>query len=224
MKLVCKQALVQLLGHAADMPKIRRLLPDEKGFTASDCRAILAALHFILAQATRARVQSDRLEAELLQLGFPRENASGVSRPFAANHAALLAGAEANTLSHPVVIHTDVRPQYFVANSITTQPVKWALLQAQVTHEPGTRRPAFTAEQLGYRVRLSARKAEESDLRDGGVDVKDWVARASKALGGDAPQASPVLSWALTPEMLGSLTSSLQRAIQAAEGVPSATS
>lgn len=99
MKLVCKQVINELLGAVVDFGKVQRLVPRDKGFSTSDIRAALAAMNFVLRQATINAVTHDVLNRELQQLGLPKENSDGISRPFRNNRDLLMRFYAASSLA-----------------------------------------------------------------------------------------------------------------------------
>jgi hypothetical protein len=99
MKLICKQVINELLGAQVDFGKVQRLVPRDKGFSTSDIRAALAAMNFVLRQATVNAVTHDVLNRELQQLGLPKENSDGISRPFRNNRDLLMGFNAASSLA-----------------------------------------------------------------------------------------------------------------------------
>jgi len=85
MKLICKQVINELLGGEVDFAKVQRLIPRDKGFAPADTRAALAAMNFVLRNASVYSVSDEVLNRELQQLGLPKENSDGISRPFRNN-------------------------------------------------------------------------------------------------------------------------------------------
>ncbi|RYG45313.1 hypothetical protein EON67_10725 [archaeon] len=64
-------------------------------------KACLAAISFIVSQAAKWRVPHEALNTDLQQLGLPKENSDGISRPYRIHWERLLAKAEADTISPP---------------------------------------------------------------------------------------------------------------------------
>jgi hypothetical protein len=75
--------------------------PPPAGITWSDVKAALAAIAYILSSAVRSGVDENVLNAELQQLGLPKENSDGISRPFRLHRARLTAQAAADSLRAP---------------------------------------------------------------------------------------------------------------------------
>lgn len=90
MKLICKQVINELLGGEVGFAKVQRLIPRDKGFTPADTRAALAAMNFLLRSASVNAVSDEVLNRELQQLGLPKENSDGISRPFRNNRKLLV--------------------------------------------------------------------------------------------------------------------------------------
>lgn len=74
------------------------------GFEPSDIRATLAAIRWILSSATRYSVDETVLNNELQQLGLPKENSDGLSRPFRIHRDRLLAQAVESALRLPRLV------------------------------------------------------------------------------------------------------------------------
>lgn len=106
MKLICKQVINELLGGEVGFAKVQRLIPRDKGFTPADTRAALAAMNFLLRSASVNAVSDEVLNRELQQLGLPKENSDGISRPFRNNRDLLveyLAKSSLTVSSRPAV-------------------------------------------------------------------------------------------------------------------------
>lgn len=71
------------------------------GFDWSDMKACLASISFIVSQAAKWRVPHEALNTDLQQLGLPKENSDGISRPYRIHWEKLLSKAEADTISPP---------------------------------------------------------------------------------------------------------------------------
>jgi hypothetical protein len=99
MKLICKQVINGLLGGTTDFVKVQRLIPRDKGFSPADIRAALAAVNYILREASVNSVTDDVLNRELQQLGLPKENSDGISRPFRNNRTLLADFHSASSLA-----------------------------------------------------------------------------------------------------------------------------
>lgn len=87
------------------------------GFTPSDIKATVAAIAYVVTNATRYRVDAEALNAELQQLGLPKENSDGISRPFRIHRDKLTAQAAADSLRLPRVCSAAVRSDVIVASS-----------------------------------------------------------------------------------------------------------
>jgi hypothetical protein len=118
------------------------------GFTGSDVKATVAAITFILTNATRYAVSHDVLNAELQQLGLPKENSDGISRPYRIHRDKLLAQASSDALRLPRLCSVASRTDYLVstsscgslmpsANSASTGPAKVVHLSLGVADRSG---------------------------------------------------------------------------------------
>ena len=118
LKLITRQVINELAGDGAlDVDKITKLVPRGPGFAWPDIKAAVAAIAFIVRQAARSDVDHLVLNAELQQLGLPRENSDGVSRPFRIHRERLLAQARADSLRAPRLLSLDWRLDAVVATS-----------------------------------------------------------------------------------------------------------
>jgi hypothetical protein len=118
LKLITRQVINELAGDGAlDVDKITKLVPRGPGFAWPDIKAAVAAIAFIVRQAARSDVDHLVLNAELQQLGLPRENSDGVSRPFRIHRERLRAQARADSLRAPRLLSLDWRLDAVVATS-----------------------------------------------------------------------------------------------------------
>lgn len=77
------------------------------GFTWSDIRAALAAIAFIITNSARVDIDPTVLNAELQQLGLPKENSDGISRPYRIHRERLRAQAAVDSLRLPRLLSLD---------------------------------------------------------------------------------------------------------------------
>ena len=118
LKLITRQIINELAGDGAlDVDKITKLVPRAPGFAWPDIKAAVAAIAFIVQQAVRSDVDHNVLNAELQQLGLPRENSDGLSRPFRIHRERLRAQARADSLRAPRLLSLDWRLDAVVATS-----------------------------------------------------------------------------------------------------------
>ena len=132
LKLITRQVINELAGDGAlDVDKITKLVPRGPGFAWPDIKAAVAAIAFIVRQAARSDVDHLVLNAELQQLGLPRENSDGVSRPFRIHRERLRAQARADSLRAPRLLSLDWRLDAVVATS------RLGLLRAHAAADAG---------------------------------------------------------------------------------------
>jgi COMM domain containing 4 len=119
LKLITRQVINELAGDGAlDVEKVQKLVPNGQGFAWTDIKAALAAISYILRQAVRADVDHTVLGAELQQLGLPKENSDGISRPFRIHRVRLREQARANSLrSAPRLVSLDWTMDVILASS-----------------------------------------------------------------------------------------------------------
>ncbi len=107
LKLLTRQVINECVGGVLDIEKVNKLVPKDTGFTWSDIRAALAAIAFILTQSARVDIDPMVLNAELQQLGLPKENSDGISRPYRIHRERLHAQALADSLHFPRLLSLD---------------------------------------------------------------------------------------------------------------------
>lgn len=119
LKLITRQVINELAGDGAlDVEKVQKLVPNGQGFAWSDIKAALAAISYILRQAVRSDVDHTVLGAELQQLGLPKENSDGISRPFRIHRVRLREQARADSLrSAPRLLSLDWTMDCILASS-----------------------------------------------------------------------------------------------------------
>lgn len=83
----------------------------------SDVKAVIAAIAWVLTSATRYGVDAAVLNAELQQLGLPRESADGLSRPYRIHASRLRVAAASDSLALPRALAVLVRADAVVATS-----------------------------------------------------------------------------------------------------------
>lgn len=117
LKLICRQVIYEQCGVSLDFDKLSKLVPKDSGFSASDIKATVAAIAFVITNATRYGIDHDVLNAELQQLGLPKENSDGVSRPYRIHRDKLRAQAAADSLRLPRLLSVSVRSDTICASS-----------------------------------------------------------------------------------------------------------
>eukprot|EP00455_Lapot_gusevi_P053394 TRINITY_DN8318_c0_g1_i3.p1 TRINITY_DN8318_c0_g1~~TRINITY_DN8318_c0_g1_i3.p1 ORF type:complete len:209 (+),score=39.85 TRINITY_DN8318_c0_g1_i3:73-699(+) len=86
MKLLCRQVLEQLLGRSINWEKIQKLTTGQRlSFELGDIKAMIAALHFILASSAKYDCEERVLSVELQQLGLPKDICSAICRSYRTN-------------------------------------------------------------------------------------------------------------------------------------------
>lgn len=121
LKLICRQVINELAGGDLDFEKITKLIPKDSGFTWSDVKATVAAISFILSAATKYAVDHEVLNSELQQLGLPKENSDGISRPFRIHSDRLRGQAASESLRLPRLVSVAYRTDAVIATSVAGQ-------------------------------------------------------------------------------------------------------
>ena len=83
-------------GETIDYAKLRKLIDDSIG--AGDVEAVVAALDYTIANATRHGVDEKTLGRELEQLGLPKEHAEAVCKPYGKEREGLREAAMRSTV------------------------------------------------------------------------------------------------------------------------------
>lgn len=117
LKLICRQVINELSGGRIDLEKVLKLVPKDSGFTWSDIEAAISAIAFILSSATKWAVEHDVLNTELQQLGLPKENSDGISRPYRIHAGRLRDQARADSLRFARLTSLRFRVDSVVASS-----------------------------------------------------------------------------------------------------------
>lgn len=118
-KLVCKQILAELLGGSINFEKIRKLTTAERlSFDTQDVKAMLAALTFIVSNATKFEVADDVLTMELEQLGLPRDICNAICKVYSPARVELLQKFRARSLQLPRLAGVQWRVDYVLASSL----------------------------------------------------------------------------------------------------------
>ena len=194
LKLITRQVINELSGGALDTEKVAKLAPM---LSWSDIRATLAAIAFVLRGAVRFDVDAEKLNTELQQLGLPKENSDGVSRPYRIHRERLRAQARVNTLSAPRVVSLDWRVDAAVASSslgvlrrsggdfggALGEPA--VTLRFGLSHASNGRQPRYAAADAGATpLRLGAHAAAAlASAREAAARSPGGVAAAASTMG-----------------------------------------
>eukprot|EP01137_Pigoraptor_chileana_P034229 Opistho-2@26465 len=116
MKLLCGQVIEDIVGGHIDYDKVFKLTADAK-YEASDIKASLAALLFILTSAAKYSVDSESLSNELQQLGLPKEHSGSLCRSYADSLAQLQDTLRKKSLRVNRLAACDWRLDYVLASN-----------------------------------------------------------------------------------------------------------
>lgn len=133
-KLLCNEIILKLHGKQINYSKIDRLTSDIIEFSSSDIKAILSALHFILANAIRNAVDAEVLSAELQQLGLPKESANAIKRSYVKNQRSLfdsICNEQILSLTTVDCAHMEWNIDYILSSSIL-ENVNSSLIRLQL--------------------------------------------------------------------------------------------
>lgn len=221
--------------------QVQKLIPKDKGFSLGDVKAAIGSVNYILSNAARHTVghkavsalcragvttlsdkpDSVQLNDELQQLGLPRENADGISRPYRSNAEALHTAASKRTLALPRLTSLQWRVDYVLAASaMKTAGVPVAHLQVHTSHSSDATQLKPSAAEMGVQVSLSANRAgaaSADEKSDGSTPeqaaLQARMDAACRALGvSAAPGHGSTLQLSLGREKLLALLSELRTA------------
>lgn len=170
LKLITRQVINELTGGVIDIEKVCKLAPKESSFGPSDIRATLAAIHWIISSATRFDVDQSVLNNELQQLGLPKENSDGVSRPFRIHRERLNAQAAEDSLRLPRLWSLDWHVDAVIYDSCvgdlrgvaSRSPVPLHHLRLGLSHNRAQAYPSFPAILASRSPLLQARPKQDS--------------------------------------------------------------
>jgi len=115
-RLVCVQVINSILGEEIDYEKIEKLVKDAN-YDASDIRAAVAALRFIITSGIKYDVDDATLSNELQQLGLPKEHCDGLVKPYRDSKDKLRANAKESVMKFPRLESVDWRVDYLLSTS-----------------------------------------------------------------------------------------------------------
>ena len=138
-KLLAKLVLQQARGEAIDEGKLAKLLGDGK-LELHEVKAVVAALHFILASSARFDVSEEQLTLELQQLGLPNEHTEPLMLALHNGRAAMLQHLSEISLRLPRV--TSLR--WRVVEDLGSARAHALDLQLTVRDQPHAASPGWT--------------------------------------------------------------------------------
>eukprot|EP01103_Thecamoeba_quadrilineata_P009023 TRINITY_DN18729_c0_g1_i2.p1 TRINITY_DN18729_c0_g1~~TRINITY_DN18729_c0_g1_i2.p1 ORF type:complete len:203 (+),score=33.59 TRINITY_DN18729_c0_g1_i2:78-611(+) len=113
-KLIVNQIIQHLLGGVLDFEKIGK---NFAGLDASDIKASIAAIIFILTNAAKYDVDDATLTNELQQLGLPKEHCDALSRSYKDNAEKLRTEFSKRIFEFPRLSSVNWRVDYIVGSS-----------------------------------------------------------------------------------------------------------
>ncbi len=116
MKLIVVQILASLQGQPIDYAKITKLTSDT-GFEATDTMACISCLKHIIFSAAKFDCDDQSLEAELQQLGLPKEHTLALCRPYKEKKDVLRSYFSEQTLRMTHLENIDWRLDYLISSS-----------------------------------------------------------------------------------------------------------
>ncbi|KAA0175788.1 hypothetical protein FNF27_02874 [Cafeteria roenbergensis] len=224
MKLICKQVINELLGGEVGFAKVQRLIPRDKGFTPADTRAALAAMNFLLRSASVNAVSDEVLNRELQQLGLPKENSDGISRPFRNNRDLLVEYLAKSSLTLPTLASSDWRVDAVLASSElpvsepSSCPLPSVTMRIATSHRLTEAQPLPPAKAavLSNPARYAAERKAESALQaalDAHADVRAAAESVKAKIAVACGQSLPQVSFTMHADKYLALTAELRAAL-----------
>jgi len=156
-RMIVQQIINQLLGGTIEYDKVLKFVA-EANFEASDIRASLAALNFIVSNAARFDCDDTVLATELAQLGMPKEHCDSLCKPYKENRARLKAKFAEQLLRLPKIDSLDWRVDVILTsdqvNDLCAGCVQLSLAVSQADGSSG-RTLAFEASEEKFKVLLA---------------------------------------------------------------------
>jgi hypothetical protein len=115
-KLLVKEVIAHILSGQLDYDKVLGVA-SKTGLGASDIKAAIAALDFIVTNGAKYNVDPQVLINELQQLGLPKEHCDGVARLFSDSKQDLRAKFQSQTLLLEGIQAVDWRVDYILASN-----------------------------------------------------------------------------------------------------------
>ena len=113
MKLIARQIVQQLSGHAIAYDKIAKLTSSTRmQLEPSDIKALIAALHFVYASAVRWAVEGVVLARELEQLGLPKDVCTAMVKEYDVARDELRQHMTSQTLTRQPATHRTHQPTH----------------------------------------------------------------------------------------------------------------
>ena len=119
-RLLVSQILRKILSGESNYESIEKLATENK-FDASEFKAGVAAISFILKNAARYTVESDTLSNELQQLGLQKDNSNALCKIYNENFDKLTVCLKEKSLRISRLEKVDWRVDYVLSSSILTK-------------------------------------------------------------------------------------------------------
>lgn len=168
-KLLCNEIVRTLSSGEVDYEKIEKTCT---GYTASDVKAIVAAVTLIIKNSAKYNVKPDIASLELQQLGLPKRHATDIEKILATSTSDLRTHFKSQTLKLNRVINTEWRIDFMLSSSNLkelNQPqalLKLHLQSSSSTKKPSAKSHAFGIDQDKFRVFLHELKAARALMKD----------------------------------------------------------
>jgi len=165
LKLICRQVLNQLLGRGFSYEKVKTLIlgVENLRFNLADVKAMIAALHFILANSAKYSVDVEVLQVELQQLGLPNDSCRAVTKVYGPSKNDLRAYFASQILQLDRVVKADWRVDYVLSSSIISAvkapSIRMNLRLKTKSTQSGEQHVAFEVAPDKFRVLLADLRA-----------------------------------------------------------------
>jgi len=168
-RLLCVQVINAILGDALDFDKVEKLVKDAN-YDASDIKATIAGLQFIITNGAKYDVDDTTLSTELQQLGLPKEHCDALVKPYNDNKDKIRAVLRSQILKCPRLDSVDWRVDYLLSSShlqeLNNPTVQ---LNLNVKEDKSVKSHAFEIPAEKFRVLYYDLKAAQSLMEGMGI-------------------------------------------------------
>eukprot|EP01096_Ripella_sp_DP13-Kostka_P017425 TRINITY_DN8891_c0_g1_i1.p1 TRINITY_DN8891_c0_g1~~TRINITY_DN8891_c0_g1_i1.p1 ORF type:complete len:204 (-),score=83.96 TRINITY_DN8891_c0_g1_i1:72-656(-) len=147
-KLLSIQIVKYLLGEQIDYQKVAKMTKVAE-LGASDVKALMAALTFIVVNSAKYNILEETLRTELEQLGMPKETCGSLVRSYRQHKDKLRTLFESQTLQLPRLDSVDWRVDYLLSSS-SVEEINQPSVQLQLVIDGETH--SFEVEDNKFRI------------------------------------------------------------------------
>jgi COMM domain containing 4 len=176
LKLIVTQVIGSLLDQPMDFAKVTKLTADS-GFESTDTMAAISCLKHIIFSAAKFDCDEQSLEAELQQLGLPKEHTLTLCRPYKEKKDALRTQFQSKMFRMSSLDKVDWRLDYVISSS-NFQDISCPSVELRIEYTDHSEPVALDLRQ----TKPSARKVAAFTISDDKLRALDHELRAASAL------------------------------------------